>query len=162
MEQLTTVTLTTPPRKCLRALKNAAAEQHPNWYIRSGGDDDQPRFVIEKKVNHQLVRGMPTSTVFKIMGSFDDAGNGQTRLQYGVSGQPAMPFIQAVVFSSVLLIMALFLVMSFSSPQFSGNLIGWLLVGVLVVSAGLYAWFSYRSYQGHLKELRQFMEKFAG
>jgi hypothetical protein len=160
MVALSTTTLLTTPESGIRALKQAAAGR-PHWRIRTGGAGDAARFVIEKQVRYQLVRGWPMTATYTIMGSFQQTVNGETTLRYAVSGQPWIPAFQATFFITLLAIFTLFLGGLVFSPMMVNQWIGVLLLGVMVVIILAYGWFAYRSYQGHLKELRDFMETFA-
>src|SRR5688500_12015501 len=97
MKRQSTLTLSTLPQESLRALQSAVAQRF-NWRILTGGQDEQPRFVIEKRVRYDLVRGWPMYSLFQIIGSFQKANSGETKLQYVVSGQVAVPLFHAALF----------------------------------------------------------------
>lgn len=126
-----------------------------------GGKNEHPNFVIEKRVRYDLIRGWPMYTVYQIIGGFHKDQNGTTTLQYGVSGQGAVPLFHAAIIIIVLLAITLFLGSFVFSTASSGSPIAVLLMGILVLSTVLYGVFAYRSYQGHLKELNRFMQEFA-
>ncbi|MFN8373799.1 MAG: hypothetical protein U0694_13105 [Anaerolineae bacterium] len=56
MQNQATLTLPPLPQDSMRALANAAA-QHSQWRVLRGGKDEQPRFVIEKRVRYEIMRG---------------------------------------------------------------------------------------------------------
>jgi Flp pilus assembly protein TadB len=82
-------------------------------------------------------------------------------LHYAVSGQPGVPFFYTAFNVSWLLLITFLLGSFIFSPTIGGNWIGVLLLFVLLATLMLYVWYSYRSYQGHLKELSRFMQEFA-
>ena len=50
--------LSAQPQESLHILESTVA-QHFNWRILTGGSVDQARFMIEKQVRFDLVRGLP-------------------------------------------------------------------------------------------------------
>jgi len=126
-----------------------------------GGKNEHPNFVIEKRVRYDLIRGWPMYTVYQIIGGFHKDQSGKTTLQYGVSGQGAVPLFHAAIIIIALLAITLLLGSFVFSPATNANWIAVLLMGVLLLSAVGYGVFAYRSYQGHLKELDHFMQQFA-
>lgn len=151
---------TQTPQESLRALERAVA-QRLDWRILTGSGDDPPRFVIEKPVRYDLIRGWPMVATYRITGGFQQTQSGTTTLCYAVSGQAVIPFIHAALPISVLLAITLLLGSFVFSPTIVNQWIGILLLGVLQMSAFVYGWIAYHSYRGHLRELRRFMEAFA-
>lgn len=135
--------------------------QRFNWRILTGDKNDHTRFGIEKQVLYQLIRGWPLAATYQIIGGFQADKNGETVLSYAVSGQPGVPFFYATFNVSWLLLITFLLASFVFSPTIGGNWIGILLLFVLLTTIVLYVWYSYRSYQGHLKELNRFMQEFA-
>lgn len=117
--------------------------------------------MIEKQIRYQLLRGWPLTATYQIIGGFQTNKNGETILSYAVSGQPGVPFFHMAFNVSWLLLITFLLASLVFSPTIGDNWIGVLLMLVLLATIVLYVWFSYRNYQGHLKELNQFMEAFA-
>lgn len=151
MEQ--TVTLAhRSPQDALRTI-NAIVSARYNWQIMTGGSHDQPKFVIQRRISHMLVRGFNTHTQFTLSGRFTKAKSGDIQLHYEVTGQPVMT---ALLASSWLLIVPVFIGLILSLPMVSASVpIAWGLVAFLLVVAGLYVWLSVRSYQYHLREMHQ-------
>jgi hypothetical protein len=160
MKNQSTLTLSALPQDSLRALQRAVAQRF-DWRMMTGRQDDQPRFVIEKRVRYDFFRGLPTYALYHISGSFQQTQSGQTVLQYVVSGQSTVPLFQAALNIGILLVMTVLLGSVVFSPSLGGNWIGILLLGVLMMTMLGYGWYAYRSYQGNLRELNRFMEEFA-
>lgn len=85
-----TFTLPNTPSENLSELKTSVAK-HPEFGIASEGDDRQLNFVIQETVHFPVKRGNPFVPMYKISGSFQDAGRGQTALHYKVSGRLLPP-----------------------------------------------------------------------
>lgn len=160
MKQPLTHTLTAPLDASLRALQDAVAARF-NWRIITRGEREQPRFVVEKQVRHDLIRGWTLHAIYQINGGFREAGGISTELYYTVSNQDSVPLIQAGFHVLVLVVMTLFLNRLVTSPPLAGNWIGGLLVAALVGVTTAYIWFAYRRHQAHLRELSDFMARFA-
>ena len=160
MVKQSTITLTALPQESLRPLEKSVARQS-GWRILTAGEDDQPRFVIEKPVGYTISRGWRMHSTYRITGSLQKTKSGDTALQYAVSGQAGVPIFQAALTIGVLLVMTILLGALAFSPGIRGNWVGIALLGVMIVTILLYGLFAYRNYQGHLKELNRFMEEFA-
>lgn len=166
MKHQSTVTLTTLPHESLRALESAVA-QRSNWRILTGDSkhkdegESKFRFVIEKQVRYDLIRGWPMVATYRIMGRFQPDQRGETTLRYTVSGEGGVPLFHAAVLIGAMLAITPLLGMAVFNPTTVNRWIGILLIGVLLASIAGYGWFAYRSYQGHLRELSRFMEDFA-
>jgi hypothetical protein len=160
MQTSSTAILSTTPEEGVRVLKQAVTER-THWRIRTGRGEDAARFVIEKPVRYSLGRGWPITATYTIVGGFRQTANGQTTLQYFVSGQPWIPFFHSALFISALVVFTLLLGGLVFSPMMVNRWIGVLLLGVIIAVIVGYGWFAYRSYQGHLKELARFMDEFA-
>jgi hypothetical protein len=152
--------LSTQPQESLRSLQQAVTG-HSNWRILTGGENDQPRFVIEKPVRYRMSRGWQMDATYQVIGGFQQSKSGETTLRYAVSGKPGIPFFHTVLIVAPLLIIAFMLGSLAFNPSTGGNLIAIALAAVLLVSAIGYMIFAYRSYQKHLQDLNHFMEAFA-
>jgi hypothetical protein len=152
--------LTTPPQESLHALERAVAQRF-NWRILTGGKVDQPRFVIEKQVSYNFVRGWSTYALYQVVGSFQKTDSGETTLHYVVTGQSAVPIFHAVFNACLLLVIGILPGSFIASPTTAGKLIGILLFGILLFAIIAYGRYAYHSYQGHLVELNRFMAEFA-
>lgn len=161
MTELSTLTLVTSPQESLHALQRAVAQRF-NWRIMTGGKEDHLRFIIEKRVRYDFIRGVPTYALYQIMGSFQKTTSGDTALHYAVSGNSSIPFFYASLHISILLVVTFLVGSIVFSPPTAGNWIGILLFGVLLVTILAYGLFAYHNYyQGPLRELNRFMEEFA-
>ena len=154
------LTLTATPSESLRALEIAVA-QRPQWRLMRGGSDDLPRFVIEKRVRYDLLRSLPLYAVYQVIGGFQKNQNGETTLQYTVSGQPWIAMFHAGSLIGGLLIFTFLLSSFVFSPTMVNQWVGVLLIGVMLVATFVYGVFAYRSYKEHLRELSRFMEAYA-
>jgi hypothetical protein len=148
------------PQQSLQTLKSAVAQRF-NWRILTGDKNDYTRFVIEKQVHYQLIRGWRLTATYQIIGGFQANQNGETVLSYAVSGQPGVPFFHTAFNVSWLLFITFLLASFVFSPTIDANWVGVLLLFVLLATIVLYGWYSHRSYQGHLNELNRFMQEFA-
>jgi len=160
MTNPSTLTLTTPPDESLRALERAVAARF-HWRILTGGAHDRPRFIIEKQVRYNLLRGWDVYGLYRVTGRFEQTTDGETALIYTVSGQRATPLLQAGLFLGGFLVITLLLASLVLSPELAGNRIGLALLGVMVASMVVYAVVAVRGYRGHLAELTRFMEAYA-
>ncbi len=120
MKTQSTLPLTTPPDESLRLLQRAVA-QRSNWRILTGGANHQPRFVIEKRVRYDLVRGLPMVALYQVMGGFQKSTSGETTLRYTVSGDASIPFMHAASLIAVWLVLTFFLPVSSSVQQSAGT-----------------------------------------
>lgn len=154
------VTLTAAPQDSLRALERAVGGKF-DWRIQTGGDSERPRFVIEKKVPYELARGLKIEALYQIIGGLEGSPDGKTLLKYAVSAQSWVPFIYSASVMAVLGVFTFLLTSMVSGLGMTGNPIGVLLVVVMLATMIGYGWLAYRSYQGHLRELHQFMTEFA-
>jgi cytochrome bd-type quinol oxidase subunit 1 len=159
MPEAIVCTLDTTPQEGLRALQNEVAQRF-DWRLLANTQDEQPRFVIEKRVNYPFVRGVNIYGLYQVIGDFDKAKSGDTTLRYTVSGQPGVPLVYAFMIMSMLLVFTLLITATVFSPPLRGNPIGVLLVFFMVGMLLVYGWYAYRRYQGHVRELHRFMEKF--
>jgi hypothetical protein len=154
------VTLTTAPQESLRALERAVAGKF-EWRIQAGGEADRPRFVVEKKVPYELMRGAQIHALYQIIGGFEGSSDGKTLLRYAVSAQSWVPFFYSAVVMMVLGLFTGLLASLVSGLGMTGNPIGFLLVAVMLMTMIGYGWLAYQSYRGHVRELQQFMAEFA-
>lgn len=159
MNALTIPTATTPEAQ-MDALAGAVGQRF-DWRLLTGGADDAPRFVIEKRVRYEFVRGWSSHAVYRISGQFEPTANGAATLHYRVSGSLGVPMLHAALHVGVLLVFALLLAGVVRSPGIDGNPIGTMMVAGLMVLAVAYAVYAYRRYQAHLDELHRFMRAFA-
>jgi hypothetical protein len=160
MNNPSTLPLAAFPQESLRALQNAVGE-HFQWRMQTGGTLDEPRFVIEKRVRYDLIRGLPMFAVYRAVGHLEKAKTGETLLHFAVSGQPGVPLLHAALFVGVLSLMTFALAALVSSPGMAGNPLGPLLVAALALLTVAYGVLAWRSYHRHLRELTAFMEAFA-
>lgn len=159
MNRLTTVTLATPPRESFRLLKKAMEQQY-TWQFTIEGNDRRRRFLIEKRVPYVLLRP-PIYALFQVRGSFQDAGEGLTTLQYEVSSEPVFQVIEVVCFFICLVLLVMLMARFISEIPLPWSLIGWLLTGLLLLLTLGYPYVAYTSYRNNLKELDAFISRFA-
>ncbi len=137
----------------------SAVSRRFDWRIMSNRND-QPRFVIDRRVRYDLLRGWTVYAHLHIVGSFQKSPSGATLLRYNISGS-GVPLYHAVLNVVLLLVFALLLGSLVSSITVPNRWIGIVLVGVLLMAAAAVSWFAYRSYRSQMQELNGFMVDFA-
>lgn len=151
------ITLEYPsPQHALNAL-NARVASRYDWTIMTGGGEDSPRFVVQRRVRTFVMRGLNTYTQFTLKGRFLKAKSGDVALRYSVMGEPVTTALYASVWLPVLLLPLIFI----ASPQRAPGT-GWVAV-VLVTVIGLgvagYLWLVWRRYQGHIREMHALVDE---
>lgn len=159
MPQEHIVILPTLPQESLEILERMVAGRF-DWRIFAQQKSEQPRFLIEKQVRYFLLRGWSLDGLFQITGRFHKTKSGATELRYDISGQINAPLIQAGTHISLLLLVLVPLSMIAFGPNIPRGWLNYALPGVLLASIAIYAWLSYRSYQGHLRDMHRFIEMF--
>lgn len=155
-----TLTLNAAPQDALRMLEKTV-QTRLNWRIMTGGTHDQPRFVIEKPVRYNVLRGLNVIALFQVAGNLQPNQQGGTTLYYIVSGQSGIPLLLAGINLALLLGLAGVVGALAFSPTMGNTLVGVLPVGFILLAAALYGVFAYRSYQGHVRELHHLMRDVA-
>lgn len=143
----------------LSTLEKAVA-QRSNWRILTKGTANEQRFVIEKQVRYNFVRGFSMYATHRITGNFQQTLGRETRLHYEISGQSGIAILHAAFYIGILLIFTVLLGSVVFHPQMVNQWVGVLLLVILIIVTIAYGLYAYRSYQAQIKELQQFMEEF--